>query len=70
MAGTAKPITRGALPLDSVIVDTINAIIDDIEALRNALATHTHTGANPVAPTAATIAAVDAAADMKGFKLT
>lgn len=46
-----------------------NKLVDDVENLRNVLATHTHTGANPVAPTAATITTVDAAADLTASKI-
>lgn len=51
------------------LVKQVNKLIDDVELLRGVLATHTHTGANPVVPTAATIATVDTAAELLAAKI-
>lgn len=40
MAGAAKKIHRGAVPMDKAIIDAINNLIDDVEAIRAALVTH------------------------------
>lgn len=76
MAGT--PVTGRSENLASSEVRQLrlqlNKVIDDLEALRAALATHTHDGvtaggAASGAPTAATITGVDQAADLTAAKV-
>lgn len=72
MAGAA--VTKVAEHHPDSLVEALrlahNKLVDDVEALRNFCATHTHTGANPVGPTAGVLLnTVDAAADMTGNKV-
>ncbi len=81
MAGTAKKVVVTGMPhsdLRNLVVEH-NKLIDDLEAIRAALCAHTHTENSSVtytqnattgAPTAATIAAVDTAAELLAAKLT
>lgn len=60
MAGTPKPVLRGASPIDQSILDTISKLVDDVEAVRAALVAHGAVAHGVVALPAA---------DLKAYKL-
>lgn len=75
---TSRPQTAPiGSDLRQVIIE-FNRLVDDVEALRSALATHTHTentaaaytqNATTGAPTAGTITGVDTAGDLTAAKI-
>jgi hypothetical protein len=80
MAGSAVSKTTEFLPGSEVeeIRASLNTLIDDVEAIRAALVAHTHTentaasyvqNATTGTPTAATIAAIDTAAELLAYKI-